>query len=411
MANVLYPHTDFHPRPVPHTPSSFGFGFGLGPSPSTSMSTATGWGASTPGHTNPAAFHQLASSLTQSTSNRPQKRRHDPEDEAEHPRRSLSRDESMDRSPTPERPKRAAPKRARVLNPSESAATKDATSSKDKRNSEDSNDDDVDIGVLLASLPPQSLLPLLSSLLQTQPSLKSVILPLIPRPTLESAEQVLAQAAKRLRDAYPYSSTPTFSQGPSVFGSTRAPQSIFGPTSSSSPVGQPVMRDSYIISRLRPHVADYVSTCMSYFPYFSCIPPPTQTTDSSPGNQTTSATTIQGLHRDKFHPSETFLFLAAVTNQIINQPALTLSELAPMIVPRLTQEWKTWVDKIDEVVNREGGMFGRETVTGWERALDAMVDAKAPGVSEEVMRGIRDSWVSKVGWLVGRSSSQRMDEL
>lgn len=263
-----------------------------------------------------------------------------------------------------------------------------------------------------ASLPPQSLLPLLSSLLKAQPSLKTVILPLIPRPTLESAEQVLSQAAKRLRDAYPYSSAPSFSQAPSIFGPSRSSQSPFGSTPSSSSMGQPVMRDSYIISRLRPHVADYVSACMSYFPYFSCIPSPAQSSNSpSTSNQTNSTTTIQGLHKDKFHPSETFLFLAAVTNQIMNQPPLTLSELVPLIVPRLSQEWKTWVDKIDEVVNREGGMFGRDTVTGWERALDTMAEAKAPGLSEEVMKGIRDSWVGKVGWLVGRSPSQSMDEL
>jgi hypothetical protein len=116
------------------------------------------------------------------------------------------------------------------------------------------------------------------------------------------------------------------------------------------------------------------------------------------------------LHKDKFHPSETFLFLSAVTNQIINQPPLTLTELAPLIIPRLSEEWKTWVDKVDEVVNRQGGMFGSEAVRNWERFLDEMAEVKAPGVAE-VMLAIRDSWVSKVGWLVGRTSQQPMDEL
>jgi hypothetical protein len=60
-----------------------------------------------------------------------------------------------------------------------------------------------------------------------------------------------------------------------------------------------------------------------------------------------------------------------------------------------------WVDKVDELVNKQGGMFGSETVRSWERELDEMAAADAPAVSNE-MRTIRDSWVSKVGWLVGR---------
>ncbi|KAF9568474.1 hypothetical protein CPC08DRAFT_654735 [Agrocybe pediades] len=361
-----------------------------------------GWGsaAATPGHTNPSAFHQLASSFAQSSFSKPSKRRLEPEDEVENNRNSASRDESMDRSPTPpERPKRAPPKRARIMNQQGTTSSKDGAADK---GSKSSSDDDVDVGVLLASLPPQSLLPILSSLIQAEPSLKSTIIPLIPRPTLEVAVQVLAQSAKKLREAYPYSITPTFSQISHGFGSS---------STSSQPPTQPAMRDSYVISRLRPHIADYVSACMSYFPYFSCIPPPEQTANnSSTSNNPTSATTIHSLHSAQFHPSETFLFFSAVTNQILQQPPLTLNELAPMIMPRLSQEWKTWVDKIDAVVNQQGGMFGSETVRNWERALDEFADSKAAGVSEE-MRRVRDSWVSKVGWLVGRNPQHSMDEL
>ena len=70
-----------------------------------------------------------------------------------------------------------------------------------------------------------------------------------------------------------------------------------------------------------------------------------------------------------------------------------------------------WVDKVDELVNRQGGMFGSETVRSWERGLDEMAAAHAPSVSNE-MRSVRDSWVSKVGWLVGRTVVQHpMDEI
>ncbi len=135
MANVLQPTIDFHPRPVSHAPSSLGFGFGLSSAgPSSISSPAWAPYQSQPGHTNPAAFHQLASSITQSASSRPQKRRLDPEDDS-----PAHRDDSMDRSPTP--PKRPAPKRARVTNPPSSTSKDDV---KEKK-----GEDNVDIGVLL----------------------------------------------------------------------------------------------------------------------------------------------------------------------------------------------------------------------------------------------------------------------
>jgi proteasome tether protein Cut8 len=261
-----------------------------------------------------------------------------------------------------------------------------------------------------ASLPPQSLLPLLSSLLKVQPALKSTILPLIPRPTLETAIQALAQSAKRLREAYPYSNPPAFSQATSSFGSTTRPseQPAFGHSAHGNQSG---MRDDYIISRLRPHVSDFVSSCMSYLPYFTCVPSSTQLSSLIPStSQSHLATTIQSLHKDKFHPSETFLFLSAVTKHLIEQPPLTLSQLSPLILGRLSEDWKMWVDKVDELVNRQGGMFGSETVRGWERGLDEMAAADALEVSNE-MRAVRDSWVAKVGWLVGRTVVQHMDEI
>lgn len=154
MANVLKSHIGFPPGPVSHAPSPFGFGFGLGPSSSTSMSSSAAWptGGSTPGHTpghtNPAAFQQLAASQNSQTFVRVPKRRHDPDDDGESSRRSLSNDDSMDRSPTPERPKRAAPKRARVVNSSENASSKGTLSEGDKDGVGGSGDD-VDIGLLL----------------------------------------------------------------------------------------------------------------------------------------------------------------------------------------------------------------------------------------------------------------------
>ncbi|KAF9015079.1 hypothetical protein BDQ17DRAFT_1230217 [Cyathus striatus] len=399
MANVLHHHIDFHPRPVSHAPSPFGFGFGLisPASPTSPWQTAP-----TPGHTNPAAFHQLSLMNHHASSSRPQKRRHESEDDSD-----TLRDQSMDRSPTPERPKRAAPKRARMVH-SPDPNSKEDGSRKDNK----ADDDDVDVGVLLASLPPQSLLPLLNSLLKAQPSLKSTILPLIPRPTLETAIQALAQSAKKLQDAYPYSNSTSFSASTPSFGFGRSHATpMFGQSGhTSSHAGG--MRDSYVLSRLRPHITDFVAACMSYLPYFTCIPPSPR--DISLHSDSTlpslSATTIQSLHKDKFHPSETYLFLSAVTNHIIAQPPLAQTSLCTLLLPRLVEEWNTWVDKVDDVVNCQGGMFGRDTVQSWERGLDSMADAKiANGIT--TMREVRDKWVAKVGWLVGRTVHHPMDEI
>ena len=222
--------------------------------------------------------------------------------------------------------------------------------------------------------------------------------------------QALAQSAKKLKDAYPYSNTSSFSATPSSsfgLGTTLNPRSStfgtmpssagfgrpsqFGGVSSSSSQGSSGMRDEYILSRLRPHISEYVSACFSYLPYFSYVP------SSSPHHQQSQA---------KSHPSETFIILSAVTSQILSQPPLTQDSLVPAILPRLQQEWKAWVNRLDEVVNRQAGMFGGETVKSWERTLDELAEAKGNGL--EVFRQIRDTWVSKVGWLVGRQLEQRV---
>lgn len=119
--------------------------------------------------------------------------------------------------------------------------------------------------------------------------------------------------------------------------------------------------------------------------------------------------TLQALHKDKAHPSETYLFLSALTQHFFSQPPLTQSSMSPLLLPRLSDEWKAWVDRVDEVVNQQGGMFGSETVRSWERELDEFANKESEG--GEVMRSVRDRWVSKVGWLVGRRAQHPMEEV
>lgn len=278
----------------------------------------------------------------------------------------------------------------------------------------------------VASLPPQSLLPLITSLLTAQPALKPAILSLIPRPTLDTALQGLANSAQKLKDAYPYSNSlfsqsgpPSFSSS-NGFGSNRPSTTFstgfgfgvrsvggaaFGSASSSAPASGG-MRDEYIVSRLQPHIQEFVSACFSYLPYFSIIATPEPASSSKMQTAQTHATALRRQHKDKLHPTETYLFLSALTSHILSQPPLTQASLVPMLVSRLAEEWKAWVEHVDVFVNRQGGMFGRDTVTTWERGLDEFAQAKGNGM--EMMKEIRDVWVAKVGWLVGR---QPMEEL
>ncbi|KAJ4486034.1 hypothetical protein J3R30DRAFT_1440778 [Lentinula aciculospora] len=370
MAHVqLSPSIGFHPHSSKDAPG-FGFGLGLG-----NMSSQS-WATSPLHSTQSSSINQLAStSLFTNTTHRAQKRRHEPEESE-----NYRQDEVMDRSPTPERLKRAAPKRLRTVPSSDSATSKeDGTSSDPKRVPEDK---DIDIGVLLATLPPQSLLPILTSLIKSQPSLKSAILPLIPRPTVETATQALAESSKKLREAYPYSNSHSFS----TFTSSGLG---FGFAAGS---GSSAMRDSYIQSRLRPHISEFVSTFTSYLPYFSYTSASSQSTSSNP---------------TKPHPTEVFFFLSSLTGHVLSQPRLAQNDMEPLLLLRLSEEWNAWVSRVDAAVNQEGGMFGSDTVHGWIQCLDEFA-AKDSQIGH-VMRIVRDQWIARVGWLVGRTNQQPME--
>lgn len=145
-ANVLQ-SIDFHPRTVTHAPSPFGFGFGLGPT--SSHMAAPSWQSPAPSHS--SACQQAiysSSSSGQSPASRAQKRRHEPEEESENIKYPTGRDESMDRSPTPERPRRIVPKRARLLAVPD-GGLKDEKAVKQNKSSGSSDENDVDVGVLL----------------------------------------------------------------------------------------------------------------------------------------------------------------------------------------------------------------------------------------------------------------------
>jgi hypothetical protein len=74
-----------------------------------------------------------------------------------------------------------------------------------------------------------------------------------------------------------------------------------------------------------------------------------------------------------------------------------------VLFPKILAEWNTWVDRLDIEVNQNGGMFSGDAVKEWERSLDELAkEGPAPGRVGN-MRSIRDKWIEKVGWMVGRT--------
>lgn len=292
------------------------------------------------------------------------------------------------RSPSPDRPRRVVTKRIRATDAapetkSKTAETEDAQAS-------------VDVGVLLASLPSESLLPLLTSLVNAQPSLKPLVLSLIPQPSVQTAIQALDASAKALRDAYPYAQSQTPASTSFGFGSsfgTSASMHAPGSTSfglrPSNSQATGVMRDDYIRSRIRPSVTEFISTATSYLSYFSLLP--------SPRNPSPK------FSRSTLHDS--FAYLCALTVHIMRAPPLArvlLLENA-VLIPKIMAEWNTWVDGLDAEVNQNGGMFSAEAVREWERSLDELTKEGPPGGQVGNMQPIRDKWIEKVGWMVGRT--------
>jgi hypothetical protein len=260
----------------------------------------------------------------------------------------------------------------------------------------------------LATLSKESLLPILTTLLTAHPSLKAQVVSLIPRPSLDVALQALELAAKKLRDEYPYSNVSASSR------SSTPPSFGFGANARSNPLGfgfgfgmgaQPSptppqqqtggMRDEYIISRLRPHIAEFITAASSYLPYFSFSPSATTTPGSS--NLPLAAQT-------KAHIVDVFQYLSSITVHIAKQPPLARAELTAQLMPRLAEEWFAWVDRLSVAANTEGIMFGEVMANGWGRALDELVQAKIAGF--EIMQQVLDRWVDTTGWLAGRTKTR-----
>lgn len=217
-------------------------------------------------------------------------------------------------------------------------------------------------------------------------------------------------------------------------------------------------------NRLRPVVAEFASTARSYLSYFTSETSPTPSSSSSSSSApAVSSNPIAEL----VHPADTFTYLHTLTLHILRLSpqarGLIVKEHDALLV-RVQSEWRAWLDRIDAHVNRSAGMYGSETVRIWERGLDELValEAEMPPLStllasegengaegsrthlptslssssrpqsrtynhsraqptrsqqqqqvhqaERPMRTLRDTWVTKVGWLISRRAAPPPDQ-
>ena len=157
--------------------------------------------------------------------------------------------------------------------------------------------------------------------------------------------------------------------------------------------------------------------------------------------------------------------LSTLTSSLLTLPPAAAQALKQQsdLHSRVVTEWKAWLNSLDNHVNREGGIFGRDMAQGWLNALEAFSVGKpastghalgsglafgtnwlgggrsglgtpewgtplaspgglgfgfgtavAPLASSPAsssthskdlmtqMKEVKDDWISRVGWLVGR---------
>ena len=216
---------------------------------------------------------------------------------------------------------------------------------------------------------------------------------------------------------------------------------------SASSAGSSGQRDAYVLSRLRPAIQDFLSTVHAYLPYFSLTVAPV--TLSSLQDKPKPALPL----KEQPHPNETFIVLSSLTNGLVSLPPNAIAALKEQstLIEKVVKEWEAWLDHLDTAVNQNGEMFSGEQAKSWIQALDSFaagttassgafgvpsssafggwgssssssfgwgMSSKPTGASESnvpEMKRIRDAWVRRVGWLVGRqppfAGIDAMDEL
>lgn len=253
------------------------------------------------------------------------------------------------------------------------------------------------------------------------PHIKPTLLSLIPRPTAETTRDAILDAVKKLREAVPYSATlstsfpstpqitgtPTGASGNSLglgfaFGAatTSMPSFALG-AASVRPSPTPQQRDTYVLNRLRPAVQAFNTTVASYLPYFSLVPAPVTLLSLQQRNRQPQQTHVNS--KPPSH-SEAFTVLSTLTSSLLTLPPPAAQALKQQsdLHSRVVTEWKAWLNSLDDHVNREGGIFGRDMAQSWLTALEAFSVGKPASTGHALGSGLAfgANWLGggRSGW-------------
>ncbi|WVQ97557.1 hypothetical protein IAU59_004671 [Kwoniella sp. CBS 9459] len=198
--------------------------------------------------------------------------------------------------------------------------------------------ENLDVGILLASLPASAHLPILLQLLRAHPDLSTEVLPHIPQPDLRTCVKELQSIFDRV-------------------------QKVAGPVNIAAGFGSAETSASQIAEsrrweRSREEVDVFCRTASTYIRYFT-KPSPNQSLD------------LQSL----------FVFFYPLTNQLYyllrlipsSSTSNTVLDLAKLIL----SSWTTWVDSLSREVNGSGGMYPHSVVTQWADALDQLTSGNS----------------------------------
>ncbi|MCO5588105.1 hypothetical protein L7F22_042060 [Adiantum nelumboides] len=421
---IMPPITTSPLRGTNGQPPAFSFGFGL-------HSHGAG-GSSNNVHNNTAfANPPMYATATSSTSTTKRQRSVSPSEES---------DDTMDAAQstsahTSSRSLQALPKRMRAGLGNASGRKSRVSSSHSPPASGPSNSQQsADVGKMLATLDKASLLTVFSRLLMADPSSAERIQGLIPTPTLTSVEAALDESQKVVKMLL---------------------------------LNAADMRNEFSWGRLRMPVADFVTTSMSFLPFFV-------STDEE------NASTSSIHQREPPHPSTMYAFLHLITERALLMMAalpdsptnLSISLFSPdaandghpivianetgtpkmilkayhdamsssdggslaneklsavnpnaivsQLIPNLLLHWARLVDWIARAVNEEGRMFGAETVRGWLAGLEALTTIRSFGANEDEQSSERNRleiracklalcavgqrMQEQIGWLIGRNA-------
>ncbi|KAK8866044.1 hypothetical protein IAR55_001195 [Kwoniella newhampshirensis] len=263
---------------------------------------------------------------------------------------------------------------------------------------EPSSNEVVDVGILLATLPPSAHLPILLQILRNNPSLSASILHQIPRPDLRSCINELESSFDRIRKL----------AGPL--------QPAFG--------RQPVMSISRRWDRVRGEADAFCRTASTFIRFI---------TTRAPGASTVDSQTLFSL----LHPVTSHLLSILALIPHSSQPASGSQSSAPIdtvldLAKLLLSTWNSWLLDLSSEVNEQGGMYPYSVVVQWANVIEQFASGDSVIVSEPPVVAhwstsstplqnlrqdiqplessfrlafvpIREQFVTRVGWLIGRS--------